>query len=78
MLGNVGKLFFKCICNNSDRAFCAICWVYLITMLCAGESLVSFVKRLQLSCTGKLIPLDGSVIFSETSVVRGREFDDSP
>ena len=47
-----------------------------IGLLCnvKAEGRVCFVKRLQRSPTGKLIPLDGSVIFCEKFVVRGREF----
>ena len=68
MLEDIGNLFVKCM----RQAICAIFWGYQITMCGIGKG--PFVKGLQRSPTGQLIPLDGSVNFCKKSVVRGREF----
>ena len=70
MLRNIGNLY----ATSHKRLF--VPFVGGIRLLCDVLAVgpVSFVKRLQMSPTGQLIPLNGCVNFCERFVARGMEF----
>ena len=71
MLGNIGDLFVKCMRQVTKSHL-----YHLLGELCnaLAQGPVSFVKILERSPTGLLIPLDDSVTFCETFMLREREF----
>ena len=73
MLGNIGNLFVKCMCQVT-KAICTICWGYRNTMLCIGRGLSQFCETSAKVINWVTDPLAGSVNFCEQFVVRGREF----